>query len=778
MLESADHGVAPSSRNPTTSPTTSRNANSLNGVLSRENLADQPGEFAGRAEVQSNGGDVENGNNDNLAVPGNNKKKLKKHNNSSKRKHSRSPQNAPDVNRSAFEIGDGLGPAGASVDNDEDEDFSARQDLYRQQDVSEMSTLLKPAALRDLDQRGFVHRAMLVLFVVNTALLLYSHLGTSGLIVSNIEALTGNLGGGRRRALATLEHQENACNSNDATLWKSHSLSTTLQSVSSCISCLGNSTCMTDCIADQGGFSTNCALCFADVVDCAMMNCLGKCAAKPSSTECTACVSAKCAAPFTSCSGLELDMASDETQQLGQPTAPAHQTQEVSTSAPTAATSNSNNIPPTRDDKPIGLAEVCGSLKPLYKIQFLDAVSKAWNHNARLLAAALTLASGVWPYVKNVLLLVAWLCPMVPGTRSRLLLWLGRLGKWSFVDVFVMLLFNATLRIEKRISNHMALVVFAVPQSGIYAFCAAATFALIQSEWMRQCHEQACADVLSALDDSGRRLATSNGRLRSGWRTTATRNLVRSQFMNERASLYVKLLVPMVGILSLLVGFYGTTLITYELKGSLSFLPGQNVYSYSVAEIIHSIYGLTTCQQTADYSSTISQGLFFWIFLISVLGSPLIAFLAVGLVWVVRAGVPCNLRALKQTLLSCVHYLLSAEEVSMAMSCLDVFLVSLLLVSAEISKVVEAVAGTVGSSWVTMSLEVSLGMAVLYLALPAVVLFALQVSASQDVDFFRKIYALVARKGETRSTNIPDSATVVYDQLDVEDPEENASFLM
>mmetsp|Transcript_4014 Transcript_4014/g.6660 ORF Transcript_4014/g.6660 Transcript_4014/m.6660 type:complete len:115 (+) Transcript_4014:131-475(+) len=114
----------------------------------------------------------------------------------------------------------------------------------------------------------------------------------------------------------------------------------------------------------------------------------------------------------------------------------------------------------------------------------------------------------------------------------------------------------------------------------------------------------------------------------------------------------------------------------------------------------------------------------------------------------------------------------------MAMSCLDVFLVSLLLVSAEISKVVEAVAGTVGSSWVTMSLEVSLGMAVLYLALPAVVLFALQVSASQDVDFFRKIYALVARKGETRSTNIPDSATVVYDQLDVEDPEENASFLM
>jgi hypothetical protein len=54
-----------------------------------------------------------------------------------------------------------------------------------------------------------------------------------------------------------------------------------------------------------------------------------------------------------------------------------------------------------------------------------------------LLAVVVVAFSIVWPYTKNIILLLAWYWPMTERTRTQILLWLRRLGKYALVDVYV-----------------------------------------------------------------------------------------------------------------------------------------------------------------------------------------------------------------------------------------------------------------------------------------------------------------------------------------------------
>ncbi|GBG32544.1 Hypothetical Protein FCC1311_087682 [Hondaea fermentalgiana] len=356
----------------------------------------------------------------------------------------------------------------------------------------------------------------------------------------------------------------------------------------------------------------------------------------------------------------------------------------------------------------------------------------------------------------------------------RLLVWLCRLGKWSFVDVFVMLLFNAMLRIEKQLSTSMTLIVYATPQAGIYAFCAAASLALAQSEWMRGRHEELCS--VEALTASGATVARGgifnsgdSGRLRSGWRTATTRNRVRSRLLHERGSLYLRLLIPAVGFLSLLVGFYGTTLVHCEIQGSLSYLPGQNDFSYTGAEMMRSASGVSTCESSrGGRDHPWVREVLVWLLLIVVVGLPIISFIAVSLLWIIGAGVPCKPRYFKQVLLNSAHRLMQLVEVAANLACLDVFLVSLLVVSSEIGNVVRAVGATVQTSTMSMSLDLSLGSGAVCLIFAAILLLVLNISTHFEAPALRNTLALAAGRGNRN----------VYDEIDTEDSDEDTSFVI
>ncbi len=82
-----------------------------------------------------------------------------------------------------------------------------------------------------------------------------------------------------------------------------------------------------------------------------------------------------------------------------------------------------------------------------------------WNAGATALAILIVLFSGIWPYTKQLISLVMWVIPpklLSSRKRGNILHWLDVLGKWSMVDVFVLLTTLASFRISIESPDHLA----------------------------------------------------------------------------------------------------------------------------------------------------------------------------------------------------------------------------------------------------------------------------------------------------------------------------------
>jgi hypothetical protein len=64
-----------------------------------------------------------------------------------------------------------------------------------------------------------------------------------------------------------------------------------------------------------------------------------------------------------------------------------------------------------------------------------------WNAGGKALAILMAIFSGVWPYTKQLISLALWFCPprfVSTSRRGSTFLWMDTLGKWSMVDIFVL----------------------------------------------------------------------------------------------------------------------------------------------------------------------------------------------------------------------------------------------------------------------------------------------------------------------------------------------------
>jgi len=66
----------------------------------------------------------------------------------------------------------------------------------------------------------------------------------------------------------------------------------------------------------------------------------------------------------------------------------------------------------------------------VYDLTFGKSINDAWNGDAKLLAAIIVLFSGIWPYLKYILLVIVWYWPTTAENQTSMLLWL------SLEDVF------------------------------------------------------------------------------------------------------------------------------------------------------------------------------------------------------------------------------------------------------------------------------------------------------------------------------------------------------
>lgn len=99
-----------------------------------------------------------------------------------------------------------------------------------------------------------------------------------------------------------------------------------------------------------------------------------------------------------------------------------------------------------------------------------------------LLLLLILFCSGVWPYVKLVLMMVSWVVStrrLPPVRREKVLYMLDSLGKFSLIDAYVLVLMMVAFRYHLDIKGVGALDVYVTPKYGFYSFLFATIISLI-----------------------------------------------------------------------------------------------------------------------------------------------------------------------------------------------------------------------------------------------------------------------------------------------------------
>ena len=86
-----------------------------------------------------------------------------------------------------------------------------------------------------------------------------------------------------------------------------------------------------------------------------------------------------------------------------------------------------------------------------YEFSVAKSVMEMFEAKAYALAIMLAIFSGIWPYVKQLFTLFLWCSPprwVSSKRRGSILAWLDILGKWSIIDVFVLLMTLVSFNIQ------------------------------------------------------------------------------------------------------------------------------------------------------------------------------------------------------------------------------------------------------------------------------------------------------------------------------------------
>jgi uncharacterized membrane protein YhiD involved in acid resistance len=147
-------------------------------------------------------------------------------------------------------------------------------------------------------------------------------------------------------------------------------------------------------------------------------------------------------------------------------------------------------------------------VEKFFEFSMAQSTVDIWKAGGEELAILILIFSGIWPYVKQVMTLVIWFLPpsvLSISKRESTFLWLDWLGKWSFVDIFVLVISIAAFRVG-IVSPSVAFLpndfysidLLVVPMWGLYANMIAQLISQISSHFIIHYHRQIANNALAA----------------------------------------------------------------------------------------------------------------------------------------------------------------------------------------------------------------------------------------------------------------------------------------
>lgn len=215
-----------------------------------------------------------------------------------------------------------------------------------------------------------------------------------------------------------------------------------------------------------------------------------------------------------------------------------------------------------------------------------------WSSDARELAVFLAIFSVFWPYIKQLTTMVVWFSPpkfVSVSRRESILISLDSLGKWSFVDIFVLIMtlvgfkvavmsptggFFDTLDLLTDFEGLYALNLYVVPCWGLYSNMIAQIVSQLSSHYVLHCHRKIVSDCLT-LNQADTNLPND------GTVQTNTVKQALSQHMFASAGSIRKNVLRAVNVVLLV-----TTFAIAGLYLSGLFLPNFSIESYGILGVM------------------------------------------------------------------------------------------------------------------------------------------------------------------------------------------------
>ncbi len=127
--------------------------------------------------------------------------------------------------------------------------------------------------------------------------------------------------------------------------------------------------------------------------------------------------------------------------------------------------------------------EVAGEafrINELFFFTVAESIKDMWDAGATEMAVLILLVSGLWPYIKQLMVLFLWFMPpklISVARRESILLWLDILGKWSFLDIFILILSLSSFRVVVKSpddasylpTDFFSMNLLVIPRWGLYA---------------------------------------------------------------------------------------------------------------------------------------------------------------------------------------------------------------------------------------------------------------------------------------------------------------------
>ena len=131
-------------------------------------------------------------------------------------------------------------------------------------------------------------------------------------------------------------------------------------------------------------------------------------------------------------------------------------------------------------DAEIKIAGQIVSFKEVFSFSMANSILEMWQAGATVLAIIVFLFSGVWPYIKLFTTLFLWFSsPQIVSVAKResTLLLLDSCGKWSFADIFVLIISIVSFRINVQSPDDYSFLpddlyafnMLVLPKFGLYA---------------------------------------------------------------------------------------------------------------------------------------------------------------------------------------------------------------------------------------------------------------------------------------------------------------------